>query len=65
MARGAPEEAHHRRYNETIAAIQRTGEAFFGGTTWRHARQRLQLATSDEDVERVLKTVASVLTSNR
>jgi len=33
MARGATEEAHERRTDEVIAAIQKTGEAFFGGTT--------------------------------
>jgi hypothetical protein len=56
------------RTDEVIAAIQETVEAFFGGTTWRrpprHARQCLQL-TSDQDIERVVKAVASVLTSER
>ena len=30
--------AHDRRTDEVIAAIQKTGEAFFGGTTWRGRR---------------------------
>jgi len=29
----ATEAAHDRRTDEVIAAIQKTGEAFFGGTT--------------------------------
>jgi glutamate/tyrosine decarboxylase-like PLP-dependent enzyme len=69
MARGATEEAHDRRTDEVIAAIQKTAEAFFGDTTWRGRRtMRVSVCnwqTSDEDVERVVKAVASVLTSNR
>lgn len=33
MARGATEEAHDGRTDEVIAAIQKTGKAFFAGTT--------------------------------
>jgi prophage antirepressor-like protein len=69
MARGATEEAHDRRTDEVIPAIQKTGEAFFGGTTWRGRRaMRVSVCnwqTSNDDVERVMKAVASVLTSNR
>jgi glutamate/tyrosine decarboxylase-like PLP-dependent enzyme len=54
--------AHDRRTDEVIAAIQKTGEAFFGGTTW-HGRRPMRVSlcnwqTSDQDVERVVKAVA-------
>jgi len=59
------EEAHDRRTDEVIAAILRTGEAFFGGTTWRGRRaMRISVTnwrTTDADVDRVVKAVASVL----
>ncbi|HEY6121831.1 MAG TPA: hypothetical protein VIV66_17875, partial [Pyrinomonadaceae bacterium] len=62
---GATEEDHDRRTDEVIAAIQKTGEAFFGGTTWRGRRcMRVSVCnwqTSEEDVERVVKAVAGVL----
>jgi glutamate/tyrosine decarboxylase-like PLP-dependent enzyme len=61
---GATEEDHDRRTDEVIAAISKTGEAFFGGTTWRGRRaMRVSVCnwqTSEEDVERVLKAVAGV-----
>jgi glutamate/tyrosine decarboxylase-like PLP-dependent enzyme len=56
---------HDRRTDEVIAAILKTGEAFFGGTTWRGRRaMRISVTnwrTSDADVDRVVKAVASVL----
>jgi len=62
---GATEEDHDRRTDEAIAAILRTGEAFFGGTTWRgHRAMRVSVCnwqTSDEDVARVVKAVETVL----
>jgi glutamate/tyrosine decarboxylase-like PLP-dependent enzyme len=62
---GATEEEHDQRTDEVIAAIQATGEAFFGGTTWRGRRaMRISVCnwqTSEADVERVVKAVASVL----
>jgi glutamate/tyrosine decarboxylase-like PLP-dependent enzyme len=62
---GATEEDHDRRTDEVIAAILKTGEAFFGGTTWRGRRSmRVSVCnwqTSDQDVARVVKAVASVL----
>lgn len=62
---GATEEDHDRRTDEVIAEILKTGEAFFGGTTWRGRRaMRVSVCnwqTSDSDVERVIKAVASVL----
>jgi glutamate/tyrosine decarboxylase-like PLP-dependent enzyme len=62
---GASEEDHDRRTEEVMAAILSTGEAFFGGTTWRgHRAMRISVSswrTSDKDVERVVNAVASVL----
>jgi len=54
-----------QRTDEVIAAIARTGEAFFTGTTWRGMRaMRVSVCnwqTSDEDVRRTLNAVAKVL----
>jgi glutamate/tyrosine decarboxylase-like PLP-dependent enzyme len=62
---GATEQNHDRRTDEVIEAICATGEAVFGGTTWRGRRaMRVSVSnwrTSDEDVERVVKAVAGVL----
>jgi glutamate/tyrosine decarboxylase-like PLP-dependent enzyme len=62
---GATEEDHDRRTDEVIAAILKTGEAFFGGTTWRSRRaMRVSVCnwqTSEHDVERVVKAVKGVL----
>src|SRR6266550_3065974 len=59
------EASHDRRTDEVIAAILKTGEAFFGGTTWRGKRaMRISVTnwrTTDADVDRVVKAVASVL----
>src|SRR5262245_15403794 len=61
----ATEEQHDRRTDEVIAEILKTGEAFFGGTTWRGRRaMRVSVCnwqTSDDDVERVIRAVANVL----
>jgi glutamate/tyrosine decarboxylase-like PLP-dependent enzyme len=58
-------EHHDRRTDEVIEAICATGEAVFGGTTWRGRRaMRVSVSnwrTSEEDVERVVKAVAGVL----
>ena len=62
---GATEQDHDRRTDEIIEAICATGEAVFGGTTWRGRRaMRVSVSnwrTSEEDVERVVKAVAGVL----
>jgi glutamate/tyrosine decarboxylase-like PLP-dependent enzyme len=62
---GATDVDHDRRTDEIIEAICATGEAVFGGTTWRGRRaMRVSVSnwrTSDEDVERVVKAVAAVL----
>jgi glutamate/tyrosine decarboxylase-like PLP-dependent enzyme len=62
---GATDEGHDRRTDEAIAAILKTGEAFFQGTTWRGRRaMRVSVCnwrTSDEDVARVVNAVGRVL----
>ena len=59
------EQDHDRRTNEVIAAIVASGEAFFGGTTWRGKRaMRVSVCnwrTSPEDVQRSINAVAHVL----
>lgn len=63
---GSTQDDHDRRTDEIIVQILKTGEAFFGGTTWRGRRaMRVSVCnwqTSDQDVQRVVKAVASVLT---
>jgi glutamate/tyrosine decarboxylase-like PLP-dependent enzyme len=62
---GASDTDHDRRTEEVIAGILASGEAFFGGTTWRGRRaMRVSVSswlTSEEDVRRVLRAVAEVL----
>lgn len=62
---GASDEDHDRQTDRVIAAILSAGEAFFGGTTWRGRRaMRVSVCnwqTSDQDVERVIESVAEVL----
>ncbi len=52
---------HDGRTDRVIAAIAQTGEAFFGGTTWRGKRaMRVSVCswrTSDEDVRRTIAAV--------
>jgi glutamate/tyrosine decarboxylase-like PLP-dependent enzyme len=59
------EAAHDRRTDEVIAAILKTGEAFFGGTSWRGRRaMRISVTnwrTTDAEVDRVVNAVANVL----
>lgn len=61
----ANEQDHDRRTDEVIAAIVATGEAFFGGTTWRGKRaMRVSVCnwrTSDADVQRSINAAARVL----
>ena len=61
----ATEQNHDRRTEEVIAAIVASGEAFFGGTTWRGKRaMRVSVCnwrTSHEDVQRSINSVARVL----
>lgn len=62
-----PKADHDRRTDEVIARILETGEAFFGGTTWRSRRaMRVSVCnwqTSEQDVDRAVQAVANVLTS--
>lgn len=62
---GATEEDHDRRTDETISRIVATGEAFFGGTTWRRKRcMRVSVCnwqTSEADVDRAVSAVRRVL----
>ncbi len=62
---GAEEADHDRRTDEVIAALLATGEAFFGGTTWRGRRaMRVSVCnwmTSETDVHRVIRAAAGVL----
>lgn len=64
---GASPADHDRRTDEVIAAILATGEAFFGGTTWRGRRaMRVSVCnwqTSEEDVDRTVIAVADVLSA--
>jgi aromatic-L-amino-acid decarboxylase len=56
---------HDARTDEVIANILRTGEAFFGGTTWRGMRcMRVSVCnwqTSDKDVDRAISAVGEAL----
>ncbi len=62
---GASEADHDRKTDEVIEAILNTGEAFFGGTTWRGRRaMRVSVSnwqTSKADVDRVIDATAGVL----
>jgi glutamate/tyrosine decarboxylase-like PLP-dependent enzyme len=62
---GATNEDHDRRTDQVIAGILETGEAFFGGTTWRERRaMRISVCnwrTSERDVQRTVNAVAQVL----
>jgi glutamate/tyrosine decarboxylase-like PLP-dependent enzyme len=63
--RGATREDHDRRTDEVIAAIVASGEAFFGGTTWRGRRaMRVSVScwrTASDDVRRTVSAVEKVL----
>ncbi|MGV2290495.1 aminotransferase class V-fold PLP-dependent enzyme [Trinickia sp. YCB016] len=57
--------AHDARTDATIAAIQASGVAWFGGTTWRGKRaMRISVCnwrTTDDDVRRTLDAVAQIV----
>jgi glutamate/tyrosine decarboxylase-like PLP-dependent enzyme len=65
----ATDRDHDRRTDEVIAAILKTGEAFFGGTTWRGQRaMRVSVCnwrTSPSEVERVVSAVKRVLENEK
>jgi glutamate/tyrosine decarboxylase-like PLP-dependent enzyme len=58
---------HDQRTDVVIAEILKTGEAFFGGTTWRGRRaMRVSVCnwqTSEADVERVIAAVRQAIES--
>lgn len=66
-ASSATEEDHDRHTDAVIAAILKTGEAFFGGTTWRGRRaMRVSVCnwqTSEADVDRVVAAAAQAIRS--
>jgi glutamate/tyrosine decarboxylase-like PLP-dependent enzyme len=61
----SPEGDHDARTDEVIAAIQRSGEAYFGGTNWKGKRcMRVSVSgwqTTDADVERTIASARDVL----
>jgi len=61
----ATDEDHDRWTDAVIAAILATGEAFFGGTTWRGKRcMRISVcnwATDDADVARAIAAVRTAI----
>jgi hypothetical protein len=61
----ATREDHDRKTDEVIGQIVATGEAFFGGATWRGKRcMRVSVCnwqTSDADVARAVQAVQRVL----
>jgi glutamate/tyrosine decarboxylase-like PLP-dependent enzyme len=62
---GATQEDHDRRTDQVIAAIVASGEAFFGGTTWRGRRaMRISVScwrTTSDDVRRTVRAVDELL----
>jgi glutamate/tyrosine decarboxylase-like PLP-dependent enzyme len=58
---------HDRRTDGVIAAIQASGEAYFGGVTWRGQRaMRISVCnwlTAEHDVERVVAAFARILSA--
>jgi glutamate/tyrosine decarboxylase-like PLP-dependent enzyme len=62
---GATEQDHDRRTDEIIRRIVATGEAFFGGTTWRGKRcMRVSVCnwqTNETDVERAVSAARLAL----
>jgi glutamate/tyrosine decarboxylase-like PLP-dependent enzyme len=64
----ATEEDHDRRTDEVIAAINRSGEAFFTGAAWRERRvMRISVCswrTTGADVERTIAAVSRILESD-
>jgi glutamate/tyrosine decarboxylase-like PLP-dependent enzyme len=62
---GATQEDHDRRTDAVITAIVASGEAFFGGTTWRGRRaMRISVScwrTTSDDVRRTIRAVEEIL----
>jgi glutamate/tyrosine decarboxylase-like PLP-dependent enzyme len=68
-APAATEVDHDRRTDAVIAALNATGEVFFGGSTWRGLRvMRVSVVnwrTSDSDVRQAVKAVERILANLR
>jgi glutamate/tyrosine decarboxylase-like PLP-dependent enzyme len=62
---GATDADHDRRTDQVIAFIVASGEAFFGGTTWRGRRaMRVSVScwrTTSDDVRRTIRAVEEIL----
>ncbi len=62
---GSTDEDHDRRTDEVIASVCRSGEAFFGGVTWRGRRaMRVSVCnwrTTNQDVARTVAAVRAAL----
>ena len=62
---GATAADHDRRTDDVIAAINRSGEAFFGGVTWRGRRaMRISVCnwrTTQSDIARTIAAVTAAL----
>jgi glutamate/tyrosine decarboxylase-like PLP-dependent enzyme len=60
-----PNGQHDRRTDRVIAAIQTSGEAWCGGTTWRGMRaMRISVCnwrTAEQDIERTVALVKTIL----
>jgi glutamate/tyrosine decarboxylase-like PLP-dependent enzyme len=65
IAPDAAESDHAKQTDQIINSILRSGEAFFGGTTWRGKRcMRISVCnwqTSANDIDRAVKAVEQVL----
>lgn len=65
QGRNATAADHDARTDAVIAGILRTGDAFFGGVTWRGMRcMRVSVCnwqTSDADIDRAVTAVQAVL----
>ena len=66
---GATDEDHDRRTDTVIQGIVATGEAFFGGTTWRGRRcMRVSVCnwqTGRDDIERAVEAARQALDATR
>ncbi|RZF27675.1 aspartate aminotransferase family protein [Paraburkholderia sp. UYCP14C] len=66
---GAGSADHDARTDAVISAVTASGEAFFGGTTWRGQRcMRISVCnwrTTSDDVERTVAAVAQAISSCR
>jgi aromatic-L-amino-acid decarboxylase len=65
---GASEADHDRRTDEIVAAINASGEALFGGVTFRGRRcmrvSACNWRTNEADVARTIEAVRAALTAN-